>query len=131
LRLLLDTHIWIWSQLEPERLRPRVADALEDSNNELWLSPLSISELIALARKGRVTLDIETADWIERAVATLSLREAPVTYEVAMTSNEVRLSHGDPIDMLLAATAKAFDLTLVTADQRLIGCKDIAVLANR
>ncbi len=41
MRLLLDTHIWIWALLEPERLAPAVAEALEHEDNELWLSPIS------------------------------------------------------------------------------------------
>ena len=42
MRLLLDTHIFLWSLLEPERLRPEVVAALEDKSNELWLSPIVI-----------------------------------------------------------------------------------------
>jgi len=41
-RLLLDTHIWVWSQLEPDRLSPQVRTALEDPEAELWLSPISV-----------------------------------------------------------------------------------------
>ena len=48
MKLLLDTHIWLWSVLEPHRLSRRVAKALQDSSNELWLSPISIWELIVL-----------------------------------------------------------------------------------
>jgi PIN domain nuclease of toxin-antitoxin system len=42
MRLLLDTHIWLWSLLEPERLGKRAANALKNPDNELWLSPISI-----------------------------------------------------------------------------------------
>lgn len=44
MKLLLNTHIWIWSILEPERLASNVAEALEASENELWLSPISVWE---------------------------------------------------------------------------------------
>ena len=42
MKLLLDTHVWIWSHVRPERLRPKVASALESPANELWLSPISV-----------------------------------------------------------------------------------------
>ena len=46
--LLLDTHIWLWSALDPSRLSKRVKDALEDPSNELWLSPISVWETLVL-----------------------------------------------------------------------------------
>ena len=46
MRLLLDTHIWIWSLAEPKRLSRRVQNELRDVNNELWLSPVSTITLI-------------------------------------------------------------------------------------
>jgi len=53
MKLLLDTHIFLWAFLEPERLTETVAEALEASSSELWLSPISTWECLLLARKGR------------------------------------------------------------------------------
>src|SRR5436309_3246465 len=50
-RLLLDTHIWLWSLLDPKKLTPRVVKALEKVENELWLSPMSTWELLILVGK--------------------------------------------------------------------------------
>ena len=50
MKLLLDTQIWLWLALEPERLRPEVAERLSDPKNELWLSPISVWEVLLLAR---------------------------------------------------------------------------------
>ena len=55
--------------------------------------------------------------------------ELPLTMDVVLVSASINLPHRDPADRLIAATAKAFDLTLVTADQRLMECRDINVLA--
>jgi len=55
-KLLLDTHIWLWSLLAPERLIPRVARALRNPNHELWLSSISVWETLLLAEKGRIKL---------------------------------------------------------------------------
>jgi PIN domain nuclease of toxin-antitoxin system len=131
LKLLLDTHIWIWSVGDKSRLRPRVLKALENSANELWLSPISVWELLILVEKGRVVLNVDVEEWIDQALKAAPLQEAPLTMEVALATREIRLSHHDPADTFLAATAKVFDLTLVTSDARLIATKGLSILPNR
>jgi PIN domain nuclease of toxin-antitoxin system len=129
-KLLLDTHIWIWSVLNPERLSRRVVKALEDPANELWLSPISIWELVILVQRGRVDLDREVAEWVAETLKAAPLREAPVTHEIALEAPRLPLPHKDPADRFLAATAQILDLTLVTGDERLIKAKGLSVLAN-
>lgn len=128
MRLLLDTHIWIWSKLEPKRLGRRTLAELSDTSNELWLSPVSVWEALVLIQKGRIRVESPFA-WVQRA--TEQLREAPLTHEIVSTGLALPLSQADPADRFLAATAKILKLTLVTADQRLLGLGEIASLANR
>lgn len=52
-------------------------------------------------------------------------------HDIAIMSRQVTLTHQDPADRLLAATARMMGLTLVTADERLLGCTEYDVLANR
>jgi PIN domain nuclease of toxin-antitoxin system len=125
--LLLDTHIWIWSKLEPRRLGRRVVQELNNPDNELWLSPVSEWEALALMLGGRIRVEQPFA-WVERA--SEQLREAPLTREIVRVGMALPL-HADPADRFLAATAKVLKLTLVTADQRLLGLGEIACLANR
>jgi PIN domain nuclease of toxin-antitoxin system len=127
-KLLLDTHIWIWGLLEPARLAPRVAKALQDRSNEIWISPISIWELIILVQKRRLILEMDPGEWIAQAVKAAPFREAPLTVEVALATRQIRLPHSDPADMFLAATAKVFGLTLVTSDVRLMATKGISTL---
>lgn len=131
MKLLLDTHIWLWSALEPHRLTRRVERALADPANELWLSPVSVGELIVLLRKGRITLPNELATWVTKTMQDLELSEAPLTVEVALAVSSITFPRGDPADHFLAATAKVLDLTLITADEKLIAAGEIKVLANR
>jgi PIN domain nuclease of toxin-antitoxin system len=126
LKLLLDTHIWLWFATGSPRLR--VLDKLKDLNNELWLSPLSTWEVLTLYRKGRIKLDRDPREWV--TLATAGTREAPLTHEIALAERELTI-HNDPADRLLAATALVLDLTLVTADERLLGLGNIKTLANR
>ncbi len=128
MNLLLDTHIWIWSKLEPRRLGKRARAELSNPNNELWLSPVSVWEALVLMQKGRIRVDNPFA-WVERAAE--QLREAPLTHEIVRTGLALLLPHTDPADRFLAATAKVLRLTLLTADQKLLGLGDIPTLANR
>jgi PIN domain nuclease of toxin-antitoxin system len=130
-KLLLDTHIWLWSVLEPRRLTRRVEKALADTANELWLSPVSVAELTVLLRKGRLTLPHDIQTWVMKTIQDLQLTEAPLTIEVALAISSINFPHGDPADHFLSATAKVFNLTLVTADEHLINLPGIHVLANR
>jgi PIN domain nuclease of toxin-antitoxin system len=128
LNLLLDTHIWLWSKLEPKRLGRRVTVELSKEGNALWLSPVSVWEALTLMQKGRIRVENPFA-WVERAAE--QMREAPLTREIVSVGLALPLPHADPADRFLAATAKVLKLTLVTADQRLLGLGDIASLANR
>ena len=130
MKLLLDTHIWLWMLLEPERLAAPVAAALGDAGNDLWLSPISVWEAIVLAEKGRLVLDLGPVEGIRDALRALPVREAALTREVALVSRTVDLPHQDPADRFIAATAKVYGLTLVTQDARLLGSADFEVFGR-
>lgn len=128
--LLLDTHIWLWSLLEPQRLSRRVVRALSSNENELWLSPISIWEFLILVEKGRVVLTVEPDAWLDQASAIAPMHEAPLTNDIARESRRINLPHQDPADRFLAATAAVLKLTLVTADERLKKTRGLSVLSN-
>ena len=130
MKLLLDTHIWLWSLLDPSKLAPRVDKALRDPGNELWLSPVSVWEALLLQERGRLRLEAAPDAWIEEALRAAPMKEAPLTHAIARASASIDLPHRDPADRFLAATATVLDLTLVTADQRLIGHEGFRALAN-
>ncbi len=130
MRLLLDTHIFLWSHLEPERLSRRVTVALESDEHELWLSPVTTWEVLLLAERGRIVIDGNPDAWLEQAFASAPMHEAPLTHAIARASRALDLETNDPADRFLAATARVLDLTLVTADQRLMGSTQFAVLRN-
>ncbi len=129
MRLLLDTHIWLWSLQDPKRLGKRVQHELRNTENELWLSPISTWEALTLDEKGRVRLHGDLDDWV--AGATAPFREAPLTHEITAVARRLPLPQRDPADRFLAATAKVLDLTLVTADAGLLGLGEISTLGNR
>jgi PIN domain nuclease of toxin-antitoxin system len=129
MRLLLDTHIWLWSVSSPDRLSPKVRRALEKPGHELWLSAISTWELVLLLQKKRLSIEGHLEAWLPKAQH--ALREAPLTHDIAAAAADLPLVHGDPADRLLLATARVLHLTLVTADDRLIAAKQVPTLANR
>ena len=133
MKLLLDTHIWIWSHVEPRRMAKRVAAALTNSKNELWLSPISIWEFLLLADEGRVRIagKATATEWVTTALGIVAMHEAPINHQVALRSRQVRLEHDDPADRFIAATAEVYDLTLVTHDNRLLKASGFRKLPNR
>ena len=130
MKLLLDTHIWLWALLEPERLSPAVRTALRSPDNQIWLSPISVWEAMVLAERGRLTISTTAAEWVQRMVQAIPRREAPLSHDIAVMSRQLTLPHQDPADRFLAATALVMGLTLVTADERLMHSTEYAVLAN-
>lgn len=131
MKLLLDTHIWVWSQLDPDRLSRKVRAALQAPDAELWLSPISVWELLLLIEAGRVKVHGDPAAWVEEALRAGPFREAPLTHAAALETRRVALRHRDPADRFLVATARVLDLALVTADTRLLDAKQCTLLANR
>ena len=128
MRILLDTHIWLWAYLEPRRLGPRLLRELRNPANELWLSPISTWEALTQHTKGRLQLPADVEQWLHNA--TLPTREAPLTHEIALAASLLPL-HPDPADRFLAATAQVLDLVLATADQGLLALAEIRTLGNR
>ena len=128
MNLLLDTHIWLWSLLEPDRLSRRAHNQLTDPANTLALSPVSVWEALVLAERECVLLHPDPWSWIRTALSIRPMQEVPVTFDIAFGSRIIRLGHDDPADRFIAATAMLHGLTLVTADRSLLRCPDIEVL---
>lgn len=129
MRLLLDTHVWVWSILEPDRIKDSVRYSLGDKENGVWLSPISTWELQLLIRKKRIVVEADADMWIVSALERIRAHEAPLTHEIAREGSRLSLRTNDPADRFLAATARVLDLTLVTADRALLGSKDVPTLA--
>ena len=96
MKLLLDTHIWLWYLLGNDRLSLTLQTAIATETTELWLSPISIWETLILAEKGRLSLQPNAFTWIDRALETLAVCEALLNRQVAVLSRQIDLPHPDP-----------------------------------
>jgi PIN domain nuclease of toxin-antitoxin system len=131
MRLLLDTHIWIWSHSEAHKLSSEVARQLSDPRNDRYLSAVSIWEVVMLLERRRIRFGADFGESFRRSKQELNLIEIPMTWEVAHELRFTLLGYRDPADRFLVATAKVYDLILVTADERLMKIPGLRVLANR
>jgi PIN domain nuclease of toxin-antitoxin system len=130
-KLLLDTHTWLWYILGDVRLPKNHRQMMEDRTAELWLSAISVWEAHLLIERGRLPVNQGASEWIQSALVVLPVREAPVTFSVAMASRSVGLSHDDPADRFIAATAIEGKLRLLTSDERMLACKTVPCVAPR
>jgi PIN domain nuclease of toxin-antitoxin system len=120
MKILLDTHIWLWYLLEDPKLSKNLQVIIADSSNEIWLSPVSIWEALLVGEKGKLILDPDPVSWVKSALKTLETHEAPLNNEIAILSRQLDCPHQDPADRFIAATAIYYDLYLATVDKNLI-----------
>ena len=128
MNLLLDTHVWIWSLLCPEKIAARAKKLIGAKESELWLSPISAWEALMLVERGRLNVKGDGPEWVDSAWRAGPFREAPLTYEVAAASRRLAVPVRDPADRFLAATALVYGCTFVTADLRLRTIPGVSVL---
>jgi len=130
MKLLLDTHIWIWALQSPEKLSRKVRRELERSTNDLYLSPVSIWEAHHLVQRKRLRVRNGFTQWLDDVMDRVPLQEAPFNFAVAASAARIELPQSDLGDIFLTATALVFDLTLVTSDAQLLDCSWLKTLAN-
>jgi PIN domain nuclease of toxin-antitoxin system len=119
MRVLLDTATWINAVKEPETLSARALTILQDEENDFFLSDISLFEASMLSRTGRIDLGMPFGEWLERALSG-RLAILPISSRVAAAERGLpETFHGDPADRLIAGTAIANDLTLLTPDHRI------------
>lgn len=128
MKVLLDTHVWLWYLLGDEHLSQRHREIITDDTVELLLSSISVWEAYLLIEKERLPVNDAPAVWLRNALHTLPVREAGVTFAVALRSRSLDLSHQDPADRFIAATSIELKAPLLTADERLRACPDIECL---
>jgi PIN domain nuclease of toxin-antitoxin system len=120
-RVLLDTHVWVWTQEQPERLGPRTKRLLVGEAHENWVCPISTLEIARLIAVGDIRLSIPLAEWIAQSMADLWAQTVSVSHEVAIEAYALPGAfHRDPADRLLVAATRRNGLTLVTADDRIL-----------
>ena len=116
MKLLLDTHIFIWWADQPERLSQAALSALEDEANELLLSVASVWEMQIKIQLGKLKLGLPLKDLIKNQQETNELTVLPIALTHVLALDALPFHHKDPFYRLLMAQSIEEDLTLVSAD---------------
>jgi PIN domain nuclease of toxin-antitoxin system len=118
MKLLLDTHIFIWWADQPEKLSPAALSALEDEANELLLSVASVWEMQIKIQLGKLKLSLPLKELIQNQQETNDLMVSPVALTYVLALDSLPFHHKDPFDRLLIAQSIEEKLTIVTADSQ-------------
>jgi PIN domain nuclease of toxin-antitoxin system len=119
MRVLLDTHVWLWMWGEPERLRNEARTLVEDPATELNVSAVSAWEIATKHAAGRLRLPAPAHDWLSDPRHRRGVIELPITFEHAIRAGTLPPHHRDPFDRMLIAQAQIERLVLLSADPKI------------
>ncbi len=116
MKVLIDTHVFLWAVLEPERLSRTAKKILEDLQTEVFLSAACVWEIAAKHRLGK----LRQADYLvknfEQALSSLQIEELPIVRAHALKAGSWPVEHRDPFDRILAAQVLLEGIPLLTID---------------
>ncbi|MFH1038374.1 MAG: type II toxin-antitoxin system VapC family toxin [PVC group bacterium] len=120
MRYVLDTHVWVWWNMHPQKLSAKVRSLLSAPARyeELLLSAISPWEFSKLLEKGRIGISCNPEEWIAEALDMPKLRLVPLSPTVAYRSTSLpQPFNGDPADQIIVATAREENATILTIDK--------------
>ena len=119
MRVLLDTHVWLWMWGEPERLRNEARTIVEDPATELHVSAVSAWEIATKSGVGRLRLPTSAEAWLSDPRHRRDVTELPISFSHAIRAGSLPPHHRDPFDRMLVAQAQVEGLVLMSADRQL------------
>jgi len=119
LRILLDTHCWLWMQADSKRLSQQTQAILQDPNNQLFLSAASSWEIAIKYALGKLPLPLPPMEYVLSRMDASSITPLPIQHSHALRVASLPHHHADPFDRLLVAQAQLESLDILTADPKL------------
>jgi PIN domain nuclease of toxin-antitoxin system len=118
-RYLMDTHAWLWANLQPEWLSSTVSDLITHLDNEVIFSVISAWEIGIKYRLGKLQLPLAPIEYIPSRLSLNQVSVLPVKLEHVLRVSQLPVHHNDPFDRLLIATAQIEGLTVITVDEQI------------
>jgi len=115
-RLLLDTHVFVWWILDDPRLAQRLRRAIAHPDNRVYLSAASAWEIVIKASLGKLVLPEPPEAFIRAQLLSNEIEALPVTIDHAIRLASLPAIHRDPFDRMLVAQSECEEMTLVTDD---------------
>ena len=131
--ILLDTHIWVWLVSDPQHLRPRRRELLDEYATNGWgVSVISCWEVAKLVEKGRLELKQPVGEWIAAALRRPHITLLSLTPEIAVDATQLPTGfHADPADQLFVATARVLQIPLLTADAKILNYPHVSLVVRQ
>jgi len=126
-RLLLDTHCWLWYLLTPEKLNPEAQEILRDPDNEVFFSTASAWEIVVKFALGKLDLPQPPSEYVPDRLEVLGYQELPIRQDHVLRIESLPSHHRDPFDRVLIAQAQVESLQFMTAD-RVLTAYDVPIL---
>jgi PIN domain nuclease of toxin-antitoxin system len=120
MRILLDTHVWLWILADPERLASATRDRLADRANDLYLSAASAWEIALKYQLGKLPLPCPPGEFVPQRLERDGVRSLAVETGHALQVCRLPPLHRDPFDRLLVAQARVEGMRLYTADEQVL-----------
>jgi len=119
MRLLLDTHIWLWWQMAPEKIKPATRRIIADSANTVFLSTVSSWELAIKIAVGKLKLPKPLDEMLPECLLADDIKTLALHHHHCFELQNLPMHHRDPFDRMLIAQARQEEMTIVTADTML------------
>lgn len=117
MRLLLDTQVWLWMQVSPERFSPSALELVQDPATDLLLSAASSWEIAIKYALGRLPLPEEPARYVPDRLARSGVTAIAVDHASALRVATLPRHHADPFDRLVIAQAQVLEVPVMTSDR--------------
>ncbi len=128
MKYLLDTHTWIWWNMNPKRLSAKVKRLISEPARyeELLLSAISPWEFCKLLDKKRLAIACDPEEWMNEALDMPKLRLVPLTPTLSFKANNLpQPFHQDPADQIIVGTAREENATILTTDQLILSYESV------
>ncbi len=119
MKLLLDTHVFLWLRSEPEKVSSKALNLYQERNNSVYLSIVSVWEMQIKRQIGKLDLNMPLQEIIEEQCETNNLQILPLRLKHIFGLQDLPLHHKDPFDRLLLVQSQIENLYLISSDSTL------------
>ena len=119
MKYLLDTHAFLWWNMEDAQLSALAREILTDGSNEIFLSAASAWEIVIKAARGRLILPEDPTRYVSSRLSLHGFQSLPIQIHHAVQVYKLPVHHADPFDRLLIAQSQVESMPLLSIDEEI------------
>lgn len=120
-QILIDTHVFLWLNQDPERLLPEIRELISLPATKLFLSSASAFEITIKYHLKKLSLPMDPEKYVPARLRSNDILELPISINHTLVAGSLSVAHKDPFDRLLVAQSMIEKLPLLTANKKLSG----------